>query len=451
MKIPFFNLTLSKTSYTNNQQGSINTEDALAPVERTNPSPLLSFSTDAQDHDNIKVRAFMQRILQDIRTWYESLKTAEIVENRWYLWKCYRECILDPGVSAAIDYRNRQLLSIPTHVIEEDGETENEELTKFFNEEWMYKMLINAANCKYWGPGCFQIDQIYSINSYSNTLKISEIMRPFYNPQMGFVNFYPTGQMKPDDEQSIDIRNSEPYMDWMLEFLTMEGPENLGLLNKIMPWFLYKKLATQAWADFAENFGVPWKLLKTDIKNEEERRYFIRLLKDMGKSASIVMKKTDELTMEQPARIDAYQSFKELIQLCDSQIQMLILGSDKLMSSGGAKGLGSTSSKEHSEEFHKMLHADQLEIQYWVNNYFKPRLINLGILPEGNWKWEFESQDNLSTTDYITLIQAMGANYTIPEVDLDAIFGLHGVKLVVKPTPTMGQNPINKDEENGVK
>ena len=69
----------------------------------------------------------MQRILQDIRTWYESLKTAEIVENRWYLWKCYRECILDPGVSAAIDYRNRQLLSIPTHVIEEDGETENEE------------------------------------------------------------------------------------------------------------------------------------------------------------------------------------------------------------------------------------------------------------------------------------------------------------------------------------
>ena len=448
MKLPF-NLTLSKNTETPvNSTGKINTEDSLAKIQQTNPSPLLSFSTDANDTDTIKVRSFMQRTMIDIRTWYTSMQTAEIMENKLALWKCMRECINDLGVSAAIDYRNRQLLSIPWNVVNEDGKTINEELTKLFNEEWFYKLMIQLVNCKYWGPGCFQIDQIYDINSTSNTLKITEIMRPFYNPQMGFINFYPNATMKADDKESIDIRNTTPYCDWVLEFHTIEGSENLGLLNKIMPWFLYKKLATQAWADFAENFSVPWKILKTDIKSEEERRYFIRLLKDMGKSAAIVMKKTDELEMMQPNSIDAYNVFKELIHMCDSQIQMLILGSDKLLSSNGNGGLGSTDSTAHADEFHKMLHADQLEIKYWVNNYFMKRLSNLGVISDTKSIWNFESQDNLSPDDYIKLITAMGMNYEISAEDLTDIFG---VDIVKKIAPAMGQNPMNANDNEGIK
>ena len=422
--------------------------DAMDDVKVENPKPLDEYTGGGKNElggTDTRIASFKQRTLQTIKTWYLALQNAEQTKNRQNLMKVYRDVILDPTVSACIEYRNKQLLSIPFELVNTETEEVDEEATKELDKEWIYKLLNFACDCKYWGPGLVQVDEILE----DNTINFTEIYRAFYEPIEGYVDWFPTGSKNRDnagDGITIYVRTTEPFYEWCFEFLTKEGPENLGLLNKVAPYALWKKLAIQSQAESCESFGSPWKVMKTNKQNPDERRNLLEGLKSMGKASAAVIDMTDELELLQPGTPDTSTIFQSLINTADSQIEKLLLGSNVML--GNQQGTGSYNMADGAtDEFHKMLQSDQREIEFWFNNYLMKRLINLGVMKEG-LKFQFTTQDNMSPNEYKDVLSVLLPYYDVDKNDIEEVFGLNILGLKGYTEPGIMDEPIEDPVED---
>jgi hypothetical protein len=404
------------------------------PVKE-NPNPL-----PAIEEGTISMNWMKTRTIQTIRDWHNSLNSAEVLQDRKALLKVYREAILDPTVKACIDYRDRQLQSIPWELNKIGTDEPDEELTAYFNREWFLKMLSVIQKCKYLGPTALQIDQINK-----NSIDFTEIPRYLYKPEKGVISYSDVGYSGDKVEGQIFIRTTEPYSEWIMEFLTIEGSENLGLLNPVSPFALWKRLAQQSHAEFAESFGNPWKVMKTTKQKPEEKRILLEMLKKMGKSASIVLDKDlDEIELINPSSPDAYNVFIQLAQSCDNQIEKLLLGSNVLL--GNQQATGSYNmSDSHQTEFHKLLKSDMKEIEFWVNGILIPYLVNLNVIKDG-YEFKFMVDDSMSPMEYKDVLAVLLPHYDVSIEDIERIYGLDIVGY--KNTSGTDLIPENNEMEN---
>ncbi|KXX70603.1 DUF935 family protein, partial [Flammeovirga sp. SJP92] len=172
------------------------------------------------------------------------------------------------------------------------------------------------------------------------------------------------------------------YKPYVIEILS---PYHLGILNKVAPYVIWKRNAMQAWAEYTDIFGIPFRHATTNSKNQKEIDQVEMMLKEMGSAAYGVFPVGTEVKIEGSAQPDAYKVFDMMIQRSNSEISKAINSVTMLSDDGSSK----SQSEVHERMQERLRNSDGLFIKEVVNYKLIPLLITHGILPEGSeFDWD---------------------------------------------------------------
>ena len=214
----------------------------------------------------------------------------------------YDDVVLDGHISGLIEHSKlEKLLAQEFRVIDiKSGETD-EELTDKLQAHWFFKFLEYSLDSRWYGHSLIEFEQISA----------DLVSTPIVVPRCHVVPEFGVYLKQLSDSKGIAYRDT-PFMNYLVE---VGDNNNLGLLNKAAPHFLYKKNASIAWSEYTELFGMPIRIGKTNTKDNEDLNRMEAMLKDLGSAAYGVFKEREEIEFVESNRGDAYNVYDKLIDI----------------------------------------------------------------------------------------------------------------------------------------
>jgi phage gp29-like protein len=211
----------------------------------------------------------LQRKAQGIDTWRNATIQAENIDNpnRTNLLTLYKDVDLDPHLTSLVQTRKNAILGAKFIVVDKNGD-ENEELTEKITKKWFYDFVSLSLESIYWGFSLIEFDDLDN----DEFKGVDVVERRYVHPELGTVS------ETLHDSDAIHY-NEFPFKEWNI---LVGGKRDLGLYLKAAPMILWKKQAFAQWAEFTETTGVPLRIGKTNVRNEETRMNMFNTLKDMG-------------------------------------------------------------------------------------------------------------------------------------------------------------------------
>lgn len=340
---------------------------ALRTNKTKNPSPVIQ---------NIIVKP-VRRSTQDIESWRTAMKSAEAdLPRRTLLYDLYADLLLDGLLGSIIDKRimaitNSQL----TFTIENKPVDEVEDLQE---KQWFEDLLTEVMNARFWGHSLVEF-------SYSDggELTCELVPRKHVEPKTGQV------LRQQSDIKGIPYRKDTRYQPWLIEAGTWKS---LGLLLPAAQYVIYKRGNFGDWAQFAEIFGMPFRVGKYDGYDEDTRRQLEAALDEAGSAASIVIPKEGDIDFIESSSKGDGSLYDKLKNACDEQMSIRILG--QTMTTKDTSGSGYAQGIIHQEVEAGIHKADRRYVARILNDKLTPLLELHGYKAAGG-KWAFRQEENL--------------------------------------------------------
>jgi hypothetical protein len=329
-------------------------------------------------NDKIILRTVSQA-RKDIATWKGSIQSATAVDNprRSRIQQLYDDITLDALLISQLENRKRQVVG-GTYVVKDANGEINEELTAALRKAvWMPTLLEAMADTIYRGHTLVEF-----YNDGLAGLKIRTINRRNVEPRDGILLY---DEMNQD---GIRYREQREYGWWVLEFGDWE---NLGLLNKAVPHVLFKRFAQSCWSELCEIYGIPPRYIKTNTQDPVMLTRAEQMMRDMGSAAWFIIDDTEELEFAKGVDTNG-DVYRNLIQLCNSEMSMLISGA--VLGQDTVNG-NRSKEQESRKQLDRLIQADKVTLEGYFASMVMPALVKLGILPEG-LTWEFEPSEDLA-------------------------------------------------------
>jgi phage gp29-like protein len=181
------------------------------------------------------------------------------------------------------------------------------------------------------------------------------------------------------DDKGVRYRELPDFGKWIIEF-NYNRPGDYGLLNKAVPHVIMKSFAQMCWSELCEIFGIPPRVLKTDTSNREQLDRAEKMMKTIGAAAFFIIDTEEEFTFAPNMTTTNGDVYKNLIQLCNDEISMLVTGAIL-----GQDTVNGNRSKEESSTTlaDRVVLADQRNIEIQFNHVVLPALSALGAVREG--------------------------------------------------------------------
>jgi hypothetical protein len=238
----------------------------------------------------------------------------------------------------------------------------------------------------------------------------------------------------------INYREDKQYGITLLEFVTQTDTD-FGLLNKVLPYVIYKRFVMGLWSEYCEIFGMPMRVYKTDTGDERSKERAKELLSATGSFLSTIIDNNDTLEFIQSSSSGSGDLYRLLIQECNNEISMLITGAII----GQDTEHGNRSKEESSTELSDMIvSGDHRYVELQMNKVVFPALSRLGYLPEG---LTVAIQKPINITDLWTMTRESLPYYEVNVSWLKDTFGID----VVGSRMGDGAASAPSDEKNGVK
>lgn len=307
----------------------------------------------------------LYRAATSIATYKAAVQSAESIINpqRYNLIREYRNIDLDAHLTAAVMQR-KNLTLCKEFEVQINGEV-NEDLTKLIHNKWFRDFIDYSLDSLFWGYSLIQFDSIVD-----DVFKCVELVpRQYVKPELHIVTA---------NYSAITGTNylEMPFSNWCIG---VGRTHDLGLYLKAAPLVIWKKNALGAWSEFAEIFGSPIRIGKTNVRDEETRLNMENYLKNMSVASYGVFDTDDLIELIESNRSDAYMVFDMMIQRCNSEISKLILGQTGTLDEKAFVG----SAEVQERVLEKVSYTDQYFIESVLNYQLVPMMQKLGLLPNG--------------------------------------------------------------------
>ena len=305
----------------------------------------------------------LQRVRQDATKFNIALQAAEspMYPNRFLLMQTYQQIVLDGQVQSAMLQRKSKILSKKFMVYGPDGECD-EIKTALFNKKWFYDFQSMALDSIFWGFSCVQFGAIIN-DKYSS---VELIPRIYVVPEFSLVR---TNTATVTEGKHFD---EAPYNNWCIG---VGEKKDLGLMMYLAPYVIWKKNSLAAWAEFAEVFGSPIRVGKTDVRDEMTRKNMENMLRNMGVASWAVLDLNDNIELMQASRTDAYAVFDKMVERCNSEISKIILGQTGTTDEKAYSG----SANVHEGVAGMIAKQDTLKMQFIIEDQLVPMMIRNGF------------------------------------------------------------------------
>lgn len=305
----------------------------------------------------------LQRVRQDATKYNIALQAAEspMYPNRFLLMQTYQQIVLDGQVQSAMLQRKSKVLCKRFMVCGPDGEMD-ETKTAYFNQKWFYDFQNLALDSIFWGFSCVQFGAIVN-DRYTS---VDLIPRIYVVPEFSLVR---TNTATVTEGKRFD---EAPYNNWCIG---VGEKKDLGLMMYLAPYVIWKKNAMAAWAEFAEVFGSPIRVGKTDVRDEMTRKNMENMLRNMGVASWAVLDLNDNIELMQASRTDAYAVFDKMVERCNSEISKIILGQTGTTDEKAYSG----SANVHEGVAAMIAKQDTLKMQFIIEDQLVPMMIRNGF------------------------------------------------------------------------
>lgn len=364
------------------------------------------------------------RIRQSIQSWRDALRLAEIKDpmykpDRRSLYGLYDEIILDTHLLSVIELRKEKVLEYPFYLYL--NEEEDIESTTKIKSKWFYQLIGYIMDIIFYGHSLIQIESVFE----NNITKISLIDR---------INIIPeTGEFMKDVYNNMDtVSYIEPKTySWLLEIYN--DRRDLGIFKSIAPLVLWKRSAMSAWAEYTEIFGMPIRIATTESAVAEDRTRLANFVKDIGKSAWAVLDSQEKIEFIENTKADAFNVYDKFIETINKEISKAILGVTMLNEDGSSR----SQSEVHSEQSEIKTASDLRNVEFIIKEQVLPKLIALGILPEGI-EFKFDRSEVLAPEKQILIDKELNLMYPLSKEYLANRYEVEFSTLeIINPSPNV--------------
>lgn len=321
---------------------------------------------------NIVIRP-AQRSRKDIKDWRNAHKNAEssVLGTRIELYDLYDDILLDPHLSSLIDKRLMAVTNVKLRYMK-DGE-DVAELKDVLKSKHFKTLLKECLNSILWGVTVCELS--------FNPFKVWNAPRKHIRPRTGIIAYEQSGTT------GVSYRDSM-YANTVIE---VGEPNDLGKLVKAVPYILYKRGCMGNWAQYAEVFGMPTKIGRYDGYDSNTRIALQKALDEAGAALSIVLPKEASLEfLESKTTTGSADLYKSLINLCDEQLSILILGQTETTKSSDSSGYAQ--GKIHAKTEDEINKDDRAFILSVLETSVTHILTQAGYPMEGG-EWVFEDKE----------------------------------------------------------
>lgn len=312
----------------------------------------------------ILTQQYRQR--EDIGRWRQALNEAEDIDfpRRYSLYRIYNEITLDAHLSSLIQTRKLKVLGKEFYLLNSKGKID-EQKTKLIKKKWFNDFLGYAIESIFYG---YSLVNFGDIEDY-DFKGIKLVYRHHVMPEKHYI------LESPYDFDGKDYTNP-PISNWVIGI----GDErDLGLLAKACPPALFKKNVVGAWSEFAEMFGMPYRIGKTNVRDDATRKEMVTNLSKLGSAGWAVIDNEDDIEFKVNGQSDAYEVYKALIEHCNKELSKLILGATMISDDGSSR----SQSEVHERVSDAYTKADLKFCKYVVDGQLIPFLNMHGFGLEG--------------------------------------------------------------------
>ena len=413
MKIFNFEIKRLKSANFNNRQKATGTGSRLS-------------KTDKLIIDKI-VNRFKDRSRKDIQKWRKALLMAGMPDKprRNLLQDIYYDLGTDGHLKSVMRLRKYTTLNTGFQITNDKGNV-NEEATKFLNKSWFYKFLEVALDSIFYGYTLQEFESFFPDSVIHNTIPRQNVV-----PEQKIV--------VPDLTKDEAIHYDDPYFaDYLIE---IGEPEELGILNDIVPNLIWKRNVGQSWADFTEKFGIPMVTATTTAYDDDTIDKINYMLQQIGEASTGVFPQGTTLEFREADRTDAYQSYEHFIKYNKEEISVAIVGGTMITNDGSSRSQSEVHERNLDE---KIAIADKRNITFLINDKLLPLLRRHGYTFIGeNDSFGFAKSHNLKLDKYWNIIRDIIKEYDVDEQWLSDTFfvPITGKKKSLTKTPVT--NPQN--------
>lgn len=268
--------------------------------------------------------------------------------------------------------------------------------------------------------------------------------------QIPVANVVPeTGLLLPnymDTTNGIPFRGPNADKTFTRNLLEFGKTKNYGLLMSIAQYVIYKRGGFGDWAQFAELFGMPFRVGKYNPLDPTSRKLLNQALALAGGAGYAVIPEGTNLEFIK-SNYGSGQSgiFKDLISECNDEIAQIALGGTMTTSDGSSNA----QAKVHQTGEDAITASRLKKIIKFLNTRFKDKLVELGYKDAANGFFKVESLEVVPLKDRITIDKELN---NIIEIDPDYFYNTYGIKMPkggakLKPTPPQAPPPAAQPQK----
>lgn len=343
---------------------------------------------------------------RDLGDWRKAWQLAINVDspNRQHLYDIYRDVDVDLHLSGCIQQREGFVMARSFKLVNEKDQ-EDEEAAKYFNTPWFKQLMKHALDANYWGHSLIELgNPITDINGRMTYDGVVLIPRKHVIPEYHRV-IIDLGQ---DWHTGIDYHEA-PLSDWYVE---VGQPDSLGLFLKAATQTIPKKNALAFWDTFAEIFGMPMRIARTNTRDDKERKRMEKMMSDMGTEGWGIFQEGTEIEVVESSKGDAFNVYDKRIDRANSELSKLIIGQTMTIEDGSSL----SQSETHLEVFQNLVEADCDMLRDIINNQLIPRMIKHGFPLKGiHFDWDY-------SVDYTPEQQVAYETMVLNEYEVDPAY-----------------------------
>ncbi len=315
----------------------------------------------------------------DIASWRNAWQAAIDVRNpsRLRLYDIYRDAMTDSHLSGCIQQRTGFVMSRSFKLVNDKGDADNDAL-HLLDQAWFKDLCRLCLESIWYGHSLIELGDVVRDGDGCHSFDGVRLV-----PRRHVVPEY--GRVVPrigNNWNSGTPYRERPYSDWLIE---AGRPDDLGLLLKAALHTIPKKHALAFWDNFAEIFGMPWRVAKTSTRDPKEYRKLEDLIFNAGKDMGMVLPMDTEIQFIEAGKGDAFNVYDKRIDRANSELSKLVIGQTMTIEDGSSL----SQSKTHLQVFMNLVEADRDMLRDIVNNQLLPRMVVHGFPVRGlRFEWD---------------------------------------------------------------
>lgn len=330
----------------------------------------------------------------------------DAINPLWYdreaLLELYEQIEIDEHVSALIDTIYTNMLANGFQVLNANGD-EDANAMRMFDKPWFSQFIALAIDAFTHGFNGMQFTGIEK-DTFAG---VKLIPRKHILPWDYGIRYNPYAR-KPDV-----LFADRALRNWTL-LLCPQLPADqyqLGRFNKIAKLFILKRENLQFWAIFNELFGVPFRVMKTDVNDSGRKSNAISAMETMTSAAYSVIHDDDEIIFHNGVQAANTGTFNDLLTYTNKGMSKALVGSTMVLEEGSSL----SQSEVHERNTDAFVVSYQRIVAQWINGQVIPRMAALGMQISENHTFKWDNTETLTKSQTVSLIaQLNSAGYKVP-------------------------------------